>query len=106
MEITEISVQEVDQKIKNGDDFQLIDVRNEEEREFCHIGGTFIPLPELETRFEEISKDKEVIVYCRSGGRSLGAAQFLKSKGYADPKNMTGGILAWSDSVDSNIPKY
>jgi len=104
--IPEISVKELKKKLDSGEPFTLLDVRNEEERDFCNIGGVFIPLYKLQERYKEITKDQELIIYCRSGRRSLDAASFFLNQGYKNVKNLTGGILAWSDEVDPSVPKY
>jgi rhodanese-related sulfurtransferase len=84
----------------------LLDVRRNDERELCHLGGLHIPLHELEARFAEIPRDKlPVIVYCHHGVRSLYAAQFLKYHGY-DALSLRGGIDAWSLEIDPGVPRY
>jgi len=96
----EISVQELSEILEKSPSTTLIDVREEEERQDVHIGGTLIPLGELEDRFQEIPKEGPVYLYCRSGRRSRIALEFLKSKGYENGFNVTGGILAWLNEVN------
>jgi len=85
----------------------LLDVRNNNEVEFCKIEGSIhIPLPELQSRFGELDSAADMIVYCRSGGRSKMAVDFLKQSGFKKLRNMTGGILLWSEQVDPAIPTY
>ncbi len=87
-------------------EFHLLDVRRNEERETCSLGGIHIPLHELEKRFEEIPQDKKpVIVYCHHGVRSLYATQFLKYNGY-DALSLAGGIDLWSLEIDPTVPRY
>lgn len=95
----DITAPELKQKIERGDDFVLIDVREPHEREAFNIGGEHIPvggfmdaIPGLEP-----SRDKEIVVYCRSGGRSGMAVQLLKASGFKNPRNLTGGMLQWQD---------
>ena len=75
----------------------LIDVREQNEYDELHIPGSILlPLSELAERYEELPKDKALIMQCRSGGRSGKATEFLLANGYEDVVNMAGGILAWS----------
>ena len=103
----EVSVQELKAKMDNNEDFQLIDVREQHEIEVAEIGGEHIPLGEIINRRDEISKDKQVIIHCRSGARSGNAVNALEGNfGFDNLYNLTGGILAWSAEIDSNIPAY
>ena len=93
-------------KLDAGEDLVLIDVREENEREICNIGGTLIPLGQVLERSSEIPKDKSVIVYCRSGGRSGRAIEALTAAGFTNLTNLVGGVLRWSDDVDPSLQKY
>jgi molybdopterin/thiamine biosynthesis adenylyltransferase/rhodanese-related sulfurtransferase len=85
----------------------LLDVRNPEEYELCHIGGcVFIPLKELEDRINELDPKVETITYCKSGVRSKKAADILMNRGFADVKSMQGGILAWIREQDPSMQEY
>ncbi len=86
--------------------FNFLDVRRDDEREIVNLGGMHIPLHELETRHTEIPRDKlPLIVYCHHGVRSIYATQFLKMNGY-DALSLRGGIDAWSEEIDPNVPRY
>ncbi len=102
----EISVQELKELKDKNADFQLIDVREENEYEVAEIGGELIPMATVPDNLDKISKDKQVVVHCRSGKRSGGIVQYLESQGYDNVVNLAGGILAWSDEIDPSIPKY
>ncbi len=106
--IEEISAVELKKKLDDGDDFQLIDVRQPDEYAFAKIeGAKLIPLGEIPSRVGELDPKKEVILHCKMGGRSARAIEFLRSSGYTGPlKNLRGGITAWSNEVDPKIPKY
>jgi rhodanese-related sulfurtransferase len=79
------------------DKYTILDVRAKEEFDLGHLDSAIlIPVDELEARFGELSKDKPVIVYCRSGKRSATAAAILVSKGFPQVYDMTGGINAWT----------
>jgi len=85
----------------------LLDVREAMELETAAIAGALhIPMGEIPGRLEDIDASKTIICMCRSGGRSAQVAEFLLAQGYAKAVNLTGGIHAWSDLVDSSIPKY
>ena len=84
----------------------MIDVREAHEFEFCHIDGLLIPLGEIESRSAEVNRNQKVVVQCRSGQRSATAIALLEQQGFTNLHNLTGGILAWSDEIDHNIPKY
>lgn len=93
--------------IDNGEDFQLIDVREQNEYDVAQIGGELIPLATVPQNVDKIAKDKKVVVHCRSGKRSGNAVQFLEQQhGFDNLYNLQGGILAWSDEIDPSVPKY
>jgi rhodanese-related sulfurtransferase len=102
-----VNVQELKQLIDEKQDFQLIDVREPFENELCTLNGILIPMAEIVARAEEISKDKKVIVHCRSGMRSATVISYLEQNhGYSNLFNLTGGILAWSAEIDPTMPSY
>lgn len=85
----------------------LLDVREAMELEMAAVAGALhIPMGEIPGRLGELDASKTIICLCRSGGRSAQVAEFLLAQGYAKAVNLTGGIHAWSDQVDSSIPKY
>jgi rhodanese-related sulfurtransferase len=99
-----INVTELKAMFDNNEDFQLIDVREEAEYENANINGTLIPLGEIPSRYEEISKDKKVIMQCRSGVRSANALNFLEQNyGYTNLYNLEGGIIAWAREIDDSL---
>jgi rhodanese-related sulfurtransferase len=102
----EISVQELKEKIDKGEDFQLIDVREEFEYEVSNLGGVLIPLGGILIEADKVAKDKPVIVQCRSGKRSAAAIMQLESLGYTNLYNLQGGILAWANEIDPTISVY
>lgn len=86
-------------------DFILLDVRNPEEHDICKISEHLIPLHLLPLRFEELPKNKDIVVYCHHGVRSLMACQFLAAKGHR-VYNLEGGIDLWSQQVDPSCARY
>jgi adenylyltransferase/sulfurtransferase len=104
----EITATELKQKMDNNEDFQLIDVRQPDEYAFAKIeGAKLIPLGEIMKRMGEIDETKETIIHCKMGGRSAKAIEAMQKTGFkGDLKNLKGGITAWSNEVDSSVPKY
>jgi adenylyltransferase/sulfurtransferase len=103
-----MSVQELQKRLQDKKtDFILVDVREEKEYAIAHIEGAILkPLSELEFDYEDLSKDQEIAIHCRTGGRSMRACQFLQTKGYTKLYNVTGGITAWAQEIDSSVPIY
>ncbi len=96
----EITATELKQLVDSKADFQLIDVREEHEFDEANINGTLIPMGEVMDRAGEISKDKQVVIHCRSGKRSATVINALESQlGYTNLYNLRGGILAYIDEV-------
>ena len=108
-EIAELSAAAVHSMQARGDDFLLLDVREPDEFKRARIeGSTLIPLGELEDRLAEIQewKDRAVVVHCHHGGRSAKACKVLDHAGFIRVSNLTGGIEAWSLTVDPEISRY
>jgi adenylyltransferase/sulfurtransferase len=104
--IPQMTVQELKQRRDLGVDLFLLDVREPYEYQIANIGGTLIPQGEVPQRLPEIDRNSEIVVQCRSGGRSQRIAEFLAQQGYPNVKNLAGGILAWADQIDPTIAKY
>ncbi len=103
----EIDVTEVKAKLDRGDDFVLIDVREPHEYRICSIpGAKLIPLGEFPRHVDEFDPAADIVIHCKSGMRSARACGILRQAGFANVRNMAGGILAWSDKVDPSVPKY
>jgi rhodanese-related sulfurtransferase len=102
----EISVQELKEMKEKGEDFQLIDVREEFEYEVSNLGGILIPLGGILIETDKIAKGKPVIMQCRSGKRSAAAIMQLEQLGYTNLYNLHGGILAWAGEIDPTISVY
>jgi rhodanese-related sulfurtransferase len=96
----EITVQELKQLQDSKADFQLIDVREEYEFDEANLKGELIPMGEVMDNIDKISKDKQVVVHCRSGKRSASVIQMLESQhGYSNLYNLKGGILAYIQEI-------
>ncbi len=106
--IPQISVEQLKSRIENGDKPFVLDVREPHEYAIVNLGAPLIPVGQIGQRLHELpaSKDTEIVVHCKTGGRSQKAAQELKANGYTNVKNLAGGITAWADKTDPSMPKY
>jgi adenylyltransferase/sulfurtransferase len=104
--IPQITAVELKKRLDNKDDIFVLDVREPHEYQIANLGAKLIPLGELPARAGELDKDREIIVHCKSGGRSQKAAEFLAQNGFKKVWNLAGGITGWSNDVDPTIAKY
>jgi adenylyltransferase/sulfurtransferase len=105
--VAEIDVHELEDLIKTHVDFDLIDVREPYEYEIVNLQGKLIPKGDVNAHLDEISRDKKVVIHCRSGKRSADVIRDLQSKyGYDNLINLKGGILAWAKEIDQSLPVY
>jgi adenylyltransferase/sulfurtransferase len=105
--IREISVEELKARRDRGDKPLVLDVREEWELQLARIPDVVhVPMNQLPTRLSQFTPDVETIVMCHAGGRSLRVAQYLAGQGFTNVANLSGGISAWSQSVDATVPQY
>lgn len=105
--IQEISPAELVQRLSRGDDVQLIDVREQWEWQIARIpGARLIPLSDLEAQVPTIDRNREAVLYCKVGARSMHAAEYLKEQGFSRVSNLSGGILRWINEVDPAAQAY
>ena len=84
----------------------VVDCREPGEYAAAHIPGVmFLPLSELQLRLDELQPEQNYYIHCRSGGRSMKLVQFLKQNGFKNVKSVAGGIHAWADAYDPEMPK-
>lgn len=104
--VGETSARELQRRLAGPDAPLVLDVREGWERDIARLPGTVdIPMGELSERLAELPKERDIVVMCRSGGRSLRVAQYLDSLGF-QVANLTGGILAWAQDVDPSLKSY
>ena len=105
VQTNDITPQELSQRLTNGEELVLIDVREPYEWEAGHLdAATHIPLAQVPQRLADIPKDKEVVMICRSGGRSGRAQEYLMQQhGYTRVKNLIGGMQGWARDVDPKV---
>jgi sulfur-carrier protein adenylyltransferase/sulfurtransferase len=105
--IPEMSPHELKRRMDAGEPFELIDVREPFEYEIARIDGAkLIPLGEIAERLDELNREQPIVVHCHSGKRSAQATRLLTERGFTKVYNLEGGIDAWSDQIDPNVPKY
>ena len=104
----EITSTELKQRLDNGDDIQIIDVREDSEVAIASIPNTIhIPLAQVLSRMDEIDPSRETVVHCKMGGRSARAIDALQRSGFSGKLiNLKGGIIGWSNEVDPSVAKY
>ncbi len=105
--VGDITPVELAEKLRIGDDFDLIDVREPQELQIAAIpGARLIPMGSFEAAIPSLDPAREIVVICRSGSRSGRVVQALRHLGFTRARNLVGGILAWSDEVDPSVVKY
>jgi sulfur-carrier protein adenylyltransferase/sulfurtransferase len=103
----EVTVKELKEMRDRKEDFQLLDIREEYEYDICNLDGELIPMGDIADNIEKISKDKKVVVHCRSGKRSASVIQMLEQQyGFTNLYNLKGGIMAWAEEIDPEMAKY
>ena len=105
--ILEIDVQTLNSKKINNEDFILLDVRTDQEVFISIIEGSLhIPMNDIPSKMNELDKEKEIIVQCKSGKRSAKVCEFLMRNNFNNVKNLKGGIIAWAEQIDPSIIVY
>jgi len=104
---SEITVHKLNELREADKKIQIIDVREDTERDHAHVKGTIhIKLTEIAERHNELNKNKNVFVMCHTGTRSQTVVKWLKSQGYKYSVNVLGGIDAWAALIDRDIRRY
>jgi rhodanese-related sulfurtransferase len=104
--VPEIQAEELKQRLDQGENLFLLDVRDEYEFEISNIGGHLIPLAQLSRRLNELNAGEEIVAVCKMGPRGVKAVEYLQQHGFSKVSNLRGGIHAWSDKVDHKVRKY
>lgn len=105
----EISCDDVHAKRQRGENFLLLDCREQNEWDQVHIeGGQLLPMSELADRASELDdrKSDEIVVYCHHGGRSLRVTRWLAQQGFSNVKSMAGGIDEWAARIEPGMARY
>lgn len=102
-----MTVHELKKLFDSNADIQVIDVREQYEVDICSIGGLHIPMGEVMDRIDEISREKTVVVHCRSGMRSNAVIESLvRMHGFTNLHNLDGGIMAYAKEIDTTLELY
>jgi rhodanese-related sulfurtransferase len=102
-----ISPKELKSRLDQGDKLVLLDVREQWEYDLAKLTGSIlIPLGTLPQSMAKLNRDTEIIAICHHGMRSADATNFLLQQGFANVKNLVGGIDAWSTQVDGTVARY
>lgn len=104
--IPQITPVDLKRRLDAGEDVFVLDVREPHEYQIVNIGAPLIPLGDLPNRLGELDANREIVIHCKTGGRSQRAAEFLQKSGFKNVSNLAGGITAWATDVDPKLPKY
>ena len=104
---SEITVHQLNELKQEDKKIQIVDVREDTERDHAYIKGTIhMKLSEIAKRYTELDKQKNIFVMCHTGTRSQAVCKWLKAQGYNHCVNVLGGIDAWAALIDRNIRRY
>ncbi len=103
----EISPQELKTRLDGTARPLLLDVRQDWETRLCRLpNAVHIPIEEIELRYEELSPEDDIVVYCHQGVRSAAVAEYLRGLGYQKVRNLAGGLDSWARTVDPGMRRY
>jgi adenylyltransferase/sulfurtransferase len=102
-----MTVGELKARMDSGAAPVVLDVREPAEFGICRLpGAQLVPLAELASRMDELPRDVELVVHCKTGARSAQAVALLRANGFSDVRNLSGGILRWIDEIDPSLARY
>lgn len=105
--IEELSAHDAAERLRRDHPPLLVDVREDDERRAASIeGSVHIPMGQVPGRLDELPRDRDLLIHCHHGARSMQVAQFLAAHGYDRLANLEGGIDEWSRHVDPEVPRY
>jgi rhodanese-related sulfurtransferase len=102
----ECTVEQVRDWLEAGEDFSFVDVRTPDEWDIARIEGTELLDYSDPGRYMELPKERRIVFTCHTGGRSLDVASYFLGHGFTQVNSMAGGIEAWSQRIDSSVPRY
>jgi rhodanese-related sulfurtransferase len=103
----EMTANELKARLDSGRPPILLDVRQDWETKLCRLeNAVHIPIEEIELRTDELDPRSEIVVYCHKGVRSAAVAEYLRSLGFADVKNLAGGVDFWAGTIDPSMRRY
>jgi rhodanese-related sulfurtransferase len=105
--MSEITPQQLKARLDRNEAPLLLDVRQDWETQLCRLpNAVHIPIEELELRVEELNAQDSIVVYCHQGVRSAAVAEYLRSLGFRDVKNLAGGLDLWARTIDPSMRRY
>jgi rhodanese-related sulfurtransferase len=105
--VQRLNAQELKERLGAAEPPLVLDVREPWEVQVCALpGAKHIPMRDVPTRLAEIERDRDLVVLCHHGVRSMAVANFLVGQGYARIYNLDGGIDAWAKHVEPGMAKY
>ncbi|MBY0401549.1 Grx4 family monothiol glutaredoxin [Myxococcota bacterium] len=104
--VRQMSVRELSELVRTGERFELLDVRTPEERAIAAIPGAVLLNESEAARIESLPRDMRLVLHCHHGGRSQQAAEQFVALGFTQVWNVVGGIDAWSQEIDPDVPRY
>jgi len=105
--MAEMTAKELKARLDSGQSPILVDVRQDWETKLCRLeNAVHIPIEEIELRTEELDPQSEIVVYCHQGVRSAAVAEYLRSLGFANARNLAGGLDLWARAIDPSMRRY
>ena len=105
--MSEISPQDLKARLDARQAPLLLDVRQDWETKISRLpNAVHIPIEEIELRVDELNRDDAIVVYCHAGVRSAAVAEYLRSLGFRDVRNLAGGLDLWARTVDPTMRRY
>jgi rhodanese-related sulfurtransferase len=105
--MSEISPQDLKGRLDRNEAPLLLDVRQDWETQLCRLpNAVHIPIEEMEARVEELNPQDSIVVYCHQGVRSAAVAEYLRSLGFSDVRNLSGGLDLWARTIDPSMRRY
>ena len=105
--MSEVSPQDLKARLDRHEATLLLDVRQDWETKLCRLpNAVHIPIEEIELRVEELNREEPIVVYCHAGVRSAAVAEYLRSLGFTDVRNLAGGLDLWACTVDPTMRRY
>ena len=102
-----IEAPELEEILDSGEEITLVDVRDQNEWDICHIeGARLMPVAELENYMPQLNREDDIYLYCYKGTRSMNALKKLHAEGFTKLKSLAGGIDRWAEIVDPSMPRY
>ncbi|HEY4612311.1 MAG TPA: rhodanese-like domain-containing protein, partial [Bacteroidota bacterium] len=105
-DVPHVSVRQLKERMDNGEDVLVLDVREPHEYGIVNTGALLIPLGELPKRVNELDLSREIVILCHHGGRSARAVHLLRELGFRKVSNVSGGIDQWAEQIDTTLPRY